>query len=235
MSIAKAVVLGRKNGSKPLYAPNGVEITEKGESWVITSREYRASHSYTGVRFSKAKWHESDNAMRAFLYNYGTIEQKRLFAASGRECPVGWSVIEHSQKQSQHATKQKHLTQKQKDEIGDIVDEVFGDSGIKGGAFGEEGDNPYAFMVFVPIDVDERLVVYTCNKLFHRLGLLPQDKGLHMGEWGDYCCIVRGGRAEGECYIASLNHPVVMGFMECDSRARFILKNWRDWDGDEEE
>ena len=149
MSTAKEVMMGRKNGSNPLYAPNGVEITEKAESWVITSREYRASHPYTGVRFSKAKWHESDRAMRAFLYNFGTSEQKRRFAASGRECPASWSVIKQPQKPSiPHAT--KHLTQKQKDGIGDIVESVFGESGIDGVSFGEDGDNPYAFRCSCP-------------------------------------------------------------------------------------
>lgn len=80
----------RKNGPKPLYAPKGVTITAQGKSWIITSPEYRASHPYTGVRFSKAKWHESDNAMRAFLYNFGTAVQKREYAESGRECPAEW-------------------------------------------------------------------------------------------------------------------------------------------------
>ena len=239
MAIAKAVMMGRKNGSKPLYAPNGVEITEKVESWVITSREYRVSHPpYTGVRFSKAKWHESDRAMMAFLYNFGTAEQKRGFAASGRECPTSWSVIRQPQEPSigkfiPNAT--KHLTQKQKDEIVNIVESVFGESGIDGVSFGEDGDNHYAFMVFVPIDADERFVVYVCNKLFHRLGLLPHDKGLLMGEMEDYCGIVQGGGADGECYIASFNHPIVMEFGEGDLRRKFILKNWRDWDGDEED
>ena len=82
----------RRNGPKPLYAPNGVVITVKGASWVITSKEYRASHPYVGVRFSKAKWHESDRAMHAFLHNFGTAGQKREYAESGRDCPAEWKT-----------------------------------------------------------------------------------------------------------------------------------------------
>ena len=78
-------------------------------------------------------------------------------------------------------------------------------------------------------------MTYICTKLFHRLGLLPQNKRLHVGEMGDYCGIVQGGGADGECYVASFNHPIVKEFAEGDSRRRFILKNWRDWDGDEED
>ena len=115
----------------------------------------------------------------------------------------------------------------------DMVDEVFDGSGIDGIAFGEDGDNPYAFMVFIPIDVDKGFVVYSCNKLFHQLGLLPHNKGLLMGEVVDYCGIVRGGGADGECYVASFNHPIVLGFEESDPRSRFILKNWRECDGDD--
>lgn len=236
MSIAKVAMIGRKNVPKTLYAPKGVEIRTEGESWIISSHYYRSTHSYSAVRFTKGKWRVVDRAMRAFLHNYGTAAQKAEFAASGRECPASWSVIKQPQKPViakpvPHA--KKHLTQKQKDEIGDIVDEVFDGSGIDGIAFGEDGDNPYAFMVFIPIDVDKGFVVYSCNKLFHQLGLLPHNKGLLMGEVVDYCGIVRGGGADGECYVASFNHPIVLGFEESDPRSRFILKNWRECDGDD--
>lgn len=80
----------RKNGSKPLYAPTGVGITVEGQSWIITSSEFRRRTGYTGIRFTKAKWHESDKAMRAFLVKYGTEGQKKEFAKSGRECPTEW-------------------------------------------------------------------------------------------------------------------------------------------------
>lgn len=82
----------RKNPPK-LYAPNGVDIRVKDRSWVITSQHYRDTHTYTGVRFAKARFHTSDRAMVCFLHNYGTAEQKKEFAMSGRECPAEWKGV----------------------------------------------------------------------------------------------------------------------------------------------
>lgn len=82
----------KKNPPK-LYAPTGVDIIVKGKSWVITSREYRATYPFTGVRFSKARFHTAENAMQCFLHNYGTDGQKREYALSGRECPVEWKGV----------------------------------------------------------------------------------------------------------------------------------------------
>ena len=82
----------RKNPPK-LYAPTGVEITVKGHSWVITSQNYRATNNFSGVRFSKAKFHNSDTAIMIFLYHYGTPEQKHEFAMSGRVCPIEWKEV----------------------------------------------------------------------------------------------------------------------------------------------
>ena len=86
----EAAAKARKNGPAPLYAPAGVEISVEGKSWIISSRQYRYTHAYSGVRFSKARFHTSDCAMKCFLHNYGTSEQKQEFALSGRECPAEW-------------------------------------------------------------------------------------------------------------------------------------------------
>ena len=82
----------RKNGPKPPFVPAGVSVTQKGHSWIITSDAYRqkVNYRYCGVRFSKARWHEVDNAMLRFLEEYGTKEQRAEYAASGRECPAEW-------------------------------------------------------------------------------------------------------------------------------------------------
>lgn len=92
-NIAKAAE-ARKNGSKPPFVPMGVAVTKKGQSWIITSDAYRqkVNYRYCGVRFSKVKWHDADNAMCAFLHEYGTKEQKAEFAASGRPCPSEWKA-----------------------------------------------------------------------------------------------------------------------------------------------
>ena len=253
-----------RTGPAPLYAPNGVTITDEGESWIITSTAYRerCTYRYRGVRFSKAKWHDSDNAMRAFLKEYGTKQQRTEYAASGRQCPDTWKADDNSQKptvvlpkpssllptirlprppslapkatpQSSKPQVIKNPTEAQKDELANIVSEVLGECGIKGASFSEDDENPFAFYVSILGDGDERLVVYACNKLFHRLRLMPQDKGLMIGQLGDYCSIVSDGDGNDKCYVAALNHPVVTGLKENAPQARFILKNWRDWDGEE--
>lgn len=129
----------------------------------------------------------------------------------------------------------KKLTKKAYEFIDHVVGEVFGDSGIENARICDDGDNPFAFLVSIPIDTDERLVVKTCNNLFHALELLPKGKDLAMGEFGDHCQLVRGGDSDGECYVAMFNHPAVLEFDANDPESRFILKNWREWDGDAEE
>lgn len=85
----------RKNGPAKMFAPNGVTVTEEGRSWILTSKEYREKchYAYMGVRFSKARWHDPDRAMAAFLMEYGSAAQKAEFAASGRECPADWKGV----------------------------------------------------------------------------------------------------------------------------------------------
>ena len=150
--------------------------------------------------------------------------------------PKPTSLMPKATTQSSRPQVIKNPTEEQKDELANIVFEVLGESGIKGASFGEDGDNPFAFYISMPgegDEGDERLVIYACNKLFHRLGLLPHDKGLMIGQLGDYCSIVSSGDGTGKCYVAALNHPVVIGLNENAPQARFILKNWRDWDGEE--
>lgn len=80
----------RKNGPKPLYAPNGVEVKEERGSWIFTSANFRASQPYSGVRYTKAKWHDYETVLRHFIGQHGTRAEKAAFAASGRECPAEW-------------------------------------------------------------------------------------------------------------------------------------------------
>ena len=80
----------RKNGPKPPYAPNGVEVENRIGSWVITSSNYRSTLPYRGVKYSKRVWHDFNLAMKRFLELYGTAEQRAEYAASGRACPAEW-------------------------------------------------------------------------------------------------------------------------------------------------
>lgn len=238
MSIAKTKMTDCISNRRSLYAPKGVTVEEREDSWVLTSDNYRRNSAYTAIRFTKAKLHKLDNAMRVFLMHYGTKDQRAEFAASGRECPPDWKSVDllrefSARKSVSHTI--RHLTQEQKTEIGDIVDCVFGEGGIEGARFGGEVDNPFAFHVTIPVDIAECLVVDTCNTLFHSLDLLPTNKNLKMNELWDYCNIVRDSgidSAGNECHAAIFNHPIVMNFNEGDSEARFILRNWRNWDGD---
>lgn len=127
----------------------------------------------------------------------------------------------------------KKLTKKAYALIDCAVGVVFGSNCIENARICDDADNPFAFIVSIPIETDERLVVKTCNELFHALELLPNGKDLAMGEFGEYCQLVRGGDSDGECYVAMFNHPAVLEFDENDPECRFILKNWREWDGDE--
>ena len=128
----------------------------------------------------------------------------------------------------------KKLTRKAYEYIDCVVGDVVGRSGIEGAGICDDGDNPFAFIVAIPIETDEQLVVKTCNELFHALELLPDGKDLAMGDFGDYCQLVRGEDSEGACYVAMFNHPAVLGFKNGDPECRFILKNWRTWDDGEE-
>ena len=128
----------------------------------------------------------------------------------------------------------KELTPKAHAYIDEAVRYVFGGSGIKGVDLYEDGDNPFSYLIEIPLQNDERLVLRKCNELFQLIGLLPEDKCLALGKLGDYCEIVKGGNSDGEIYVASFNHPAVFDLSEDDPEIGFVLKNWRQLnDGDE--
>ena len=124
------------------------------------------------------------------------------------------------------------LTDKDHKRIYKVVCEVAGRNGVEGVELSGDADNPFSYFLEIPLAVDEQIAVKTCNELFHALGLLPEGKNLALGELGDYCNIVP---PEGNwCYLAVFNHPIVLELKATDSESRFILKNWRDYDDDEE-
>ena len=128
----------------------------------------------------------------------------------------------------------RELTPKAHAYIDYVVGEVVGKSGIQGASLCNDDENPFAYLINIPIVTDERLVVRTCNELFHALRLLPPSKNLALGEFGDYCQVVRCGSSSEECYVASFNHPAVFELKASDPECRFILKNWRDLNDAEE-
>ena len=126
----------------------------------------------------------------------------------------------------------RELTPKAHEYIDYVVGDVVGNSEIEGASLCNDGEKPFAYLVSIPIETDERLVVETCNELFHALGLLPPGKDLALGEMGDYCHVVRGASSEGECYVVNFNHPGVLDFRDGDPECQFILKNWDFCDDD---
>ena len=125
------------------------------------------------------------------------------------------------------------LTDEDHERIFRIVCEVAGRNGVDDVELSGDAENPYSYFLEIPLAVDEQVAVKTCNELFHVLGLLPEGRNLALGELGDYCDIVS---LEGNgCYLAVFNHPIMVGLDESDPKSEFILKNWRECDGDEEE
>lgn len=122
----------------------------------------------------------------------------------------------------------KKLTKRAYELIDNVVVGVFGGSGIKGADLCDDGDNPFSFVIEIPVENDEQLVLQKCNELFQSLELLPKGRNLNMGELSDYCGIVRGESSDGGLFIATFNHPAVFEFNEHDPEMQFVLKNWRE-------
>ena len=126
----------------------------------------------------------------------------------------------------------KKLTPEAHEYVEYVVRQVFGGSGIKGADLYDDEDNPFSYVIEIPAENDEELVLRKSNELFHALELLPEGKILAIGELGDYCNVVppRGN----DLYVAVFNHPAVFALKETDPESRFILKNWREWNDDAE-
>lgn len=81
----------RKNGPKPLFVPKGVEVRAERGSWILSSEHYRRYSGYAGIRYTKKAWHNDfERVMFRFLEKYGTDEQRKGYAESGRERPESW-------------------------------------------------------------------------------------------------------------------------------------------------
>ena len=81
--------------------------------------------------------------------------------------------------------------------------------------------NPFLFSLFVPVSNGEDRVTEACNELFHKLGVLPTDKVLSIGECGEYCALAVDG--DGFDCIAQFNHPSAMAFKKVDKEYQFTL------------
>lgn len=78
-----------KSNADDKLVPPGVLVTRNRGNWVLFNEIVRRS-GYDGIRFSKRTWGTLENAMRRFLEVYGTRDQRRFFAESGKDCPEKW-------------------------------------------------------------------------------------------------------------------------------------------------
>ena len=127
----------------------------------------------------------------------------------------------------------KQLTPQANAYIDYVVGEIVRRNGVKDAAISEDADNPFSYFLEIPLETEEQVAVKTFNDLFHALGLLPEGKNLAIGELGDYCEVA--SPQNNGAYLAIFNHPAVFELKETDPESRFILKNWRDWDIDDED
>ena len=82
--------------------------------------------------------------------------------------------------------------------------------------------NPFLFSLFVPVTNGEARVTEACNELFHKLGVLPTDKVLSIGECEDYCALAVDG--DGFDCVAQFNHPSAMAFNKGEEEYQFTIK-----------
>ena len=83
-------------------------------------------------------------------------------------------------------------------------------------------ENPFLLSLYVPIANDKRKVVAAANEIFHRLGVLPAERTLKMGEGDDYCYMTVV--SDGDYYVLSFNHPKVLSFTESDEEYQCTIK-----------
>ena len=75
------------------------------------------------------------------------------------------------------------------------------------------GLDDYLYCMEMAKDIDEDVLMEASNELFHRIGVLPEDRNLALDEEIEYCTVHRNeysGR-----YFVIFNHPIVMGRDNC--------------------
>lgn len=82
----------RKGNKSSPFLPSGVEVREERSRWIFNSANYQTieGYRYCGVAYRKRLYHEYTKALEAFLYRYGTAQQKAEYAAKGFHCPSNW-------------------------------------------------------------------------------------------------------------------------------------------------
>ena len=97
-----------------------------------------------------------------------------------------------------------------------------------------EGDD-YLYCLDIPADVDEETLMLAANELFHRIGVLDEDRDIELDEELDYCGVHRN-EYSGK-YFVLFNHPIVMERDDCGQTVKEFGEEQRARiaEGDDEE
>ena len=75
------------------------------------------------------------------------------------------------------------------------------------------GIDDYLYCMEMSEGIDECKLMEAANELFHRIGVLPEERDLAVNEEEEYCAVHRN-EYSGKCFVL-FNHPVVMGRDDC--------------------
>ena len=75
------------------------------------------------------------------------------------------------------------------------------------------GLDDYLYCMEMSEGIDECKLMEAANELFHRIGVLPEERDLAVNEEEEYCAVHRN-EYSGKCFVL-FNHPVVMGRGDC--------------------
>lgn len=145
---------------------------------------------------------------------------KKMLA--NKECPVLKTEykINNTTYTDTEGITMKELTDKDYELASEIAIEAIESNGLKDVV--SQVDNPFLFSLYVPITNDKRKVVAAANEIFHRLGVLPAERTLKMGEGDDYCYMTVV--SDGDYYVLSFNHPKALSFTESDEEYQYTIK-----------
>lgn len=95
------------------------------------------------------------------------------------------------------------------------------------------GLDDYLYYMEMPKGIDEDVLMEASNELFHRIGVLPEDRNLVLDEETEYCTVHRN-EYSGACFVL-FNHPVVMEHGDCGDTVRMFGETQRKAIAEEED
>lgn len=115
------------------------------------------------------------------------------------------------------------------DFIKKVVNEELANNGMADLEWGP-GAIIFSYRIPFPEGTSREVVEKVSNDIFHRLGLLPQDENMAIGDLGYYCQIESETPLGGSIriYSAIFNDPIVATSAPEDMIRVFVLKNYRE-------